>query len=72
MSSGSRLSFRAFLKPILHALGEFLRANSKKVGTDPPTFSRRIFSLINRIAKNLFFASHEQTRQVFTAFSTLP
>jgi hypothetical protein len=53
MSSGSRLSFRAFLKPILHALGEFLRANSKKVGTDP-IFSRRIFSLINRIAKICF------------------
>ena len=31
-------------------LGEFVRANSRKVGTDP-TFSRRIFSLTNHIAK---------------------
>ena len=34
-------------------LGEFVRANSKKVGTDP-TFSRRIFSLTNHIAKICF------------------
>jgi hypothetical protein len=31
----------------------FVRANSKKVGTDP-TFSRRIFSLTNHIAKICF------------------
>jgi hypothetical protein len=34
-------------------LGEFVRANSKRVGTDP-TFSRRIFSLTNHIAKIFF------------------
>jgi hypothetical protein len=33
--------------------GEFVRANSKKVGTDP-TFSQRIFSLTNHIAKICF------------------
>jgi hypothetical protein len=33
--------------------GEFVRANSKKVGTDP-TFSRRIISLTNHIAKICF------------------
>jgi hypothetical protein len=34
-------------------LGEFVRANSKKVGNDP-TFSRLIFSLTNHIAKIYF------------------
>jgi hypothetical protein len=34
-------------------LGEFVRADSKEVGTDP-TFSRRIFSLTNHIAKICF------------------
>ena len=37
-------------------LGEYVRANSKKVGTDPP-FSRRIFSLTNHIAK-FYFSLH--------------
>jgi hypothetical protein len=37
-------------------LGEIVRANSKKVGTDP-TFSRRIFSLTNHIAKICFYVS---------------
>jgi hypothetical protein len=40
------------VKPIFPP-GEFVRANSKKVGTDP-TFSRRIFSLTNHIAKICF------------------
>ena len=40
------------VKPVLHR-GEFVRANNKKVGTDP-TFSRRIFSLTNHIAKICF------------------
>jgi hypothetical protein len=39
-------------------LGEFVRANIKKFGTDP-TFSWQIFSLTN-IAMILFFASREQ------------
>jgi hypothetical protein len=34
-------------------LREFVRANSKKVGTDP-TFSRRVFSPTNHIAKICF------------------
>jgi hypothetical protein len=38
--------------------GEFVRANFKKVGTDPTFwrrfFSRRFFSLINHIAKICF------------------
>jgi hypothetical protein len=33
--------------------GEFVRANFKKVGTDP-NFSRRFFSLTNHIAKICF------------------
>jgi hypothetical protein len=46
-------------------LGEFVRANSKKVGTDP-TFSRRIFSLTNHIASHIVFrfASREKIRLV--------
>jgi hypothetical protein len=34
-------------------LDEFVRANSKKVGTDP-TFSQQIFSLTNHTAKICF------------------
>jgi hypothetical protein len=36
--------------------GEFVRANFKKVGTDP-TFWRRLFSLTNHIAK-IYFSLH--------------
>ena len=41
-------------------LGEFVCANSKKVGTDP-TFMQRIFSLTNHIAKICFSLCVAQT-----------
>jgi hypothetical protein len=52
--------------PLVHfPLGEFVCANSKKVGADP-TFSRRIISLTNHIAKIRFSLRENSTRTSVT------